>query len=124
MFLVETVLVVSTFCTVPRRKLSSREIYYVTDGNPCQNNFQIITGESMEETLISEFQDIDGVQNANVHRDQNGFYVEIELSVFDRPTRNKVFEKQLEMYKEFPSTAFEFCVVDASSKGSEDAHAA
>ena len=117
-------MIISTFCTVPRRRLSSREIYYVTDGNPCRNDFQILTGESMEETLISEFQDIDGVQNANAHKEGNGFYVEIELSVFDRTTRNMVFEKQLEMYEEFPSTAFEFCVVDVSSKGAEDAHTA
>ena len=124
MFISETALALSVICTDPRKKTSEQELYYIDDGNPCRNSFQIFSGTSMERMLASNFQDINGVSAVHVRKNGWQFSIEIDLSLFDRPTRNKVFEKELEMYVEFPNTSFEFCVVDASSKGAEDAHTA
>jgi len=75
----------------------------------------------MEQVLISRFQDIDGVSDTRVKRNGEYFSVEVDLSIFDRPTRNKVFARERDLYQEFPSAEFDFCLVDVSPTDTEDA---
>ena len=42
------------------------------------------------------------------------FEVEITVTDFDRKIRNRIYAKQLDLYREFPAIDFDFFVIDGS----------
>jgi hypothetical protein len=120
MFFAETILAAKLLSSDPKAR-AENDLLYISDGNPSRYNFQIFSGSSMEKLVISEFQDIDGVRDTQTEREGKQLSVKIEVEKFDRPTRNKIFAKEKELYQEFPNTYFDFCLVDVSPEAGEDA---
>jgi hypothetical protein len=112
----ETIIVLGTACwSLPsKRRRSETQMNYITCGSSEQNCFQISDSATMEESLQSELEEIVGVHSVQVERNGNDFMVEVTLHSLAFEIFERVIEKEIALFDEFPNLNFRFNIQPAS----------
>jgi hypothetical protein len=85
------------------------------------NGSTVLSALDMTEFITADFSSVNGVRDVRVSRDRDRFTVEVVLSSFEKDVRHKVYSKQREFYREFPTLGFSFYLVDASRSALDNA---
>lgn len=85
------------------------------------NGSTVLPALDMTEFITADFSSVTGVQDVRVSQDRDRFTVEVVLSSFERDVRRKVYSKQRDFYREFPTLGFSFYLVDASRSALDNA---
>ena len=110
MIVAETLLAVTLMSSLPKKR-SGQERDYVYSSN-AGNCFEIASGMSLERTVNTEIEELPGVHSVAVKRNsQTSFVVDVVMETLEFSTYQKVIEKELDLFDQFPALTFEFNVV-------------
>lgn len=74
------------------------------------------SGKTAEAIMNEEFEELAGVERVMITREGSIFSIDIDMSVFDRDTRRRVYAKEQKLYNDFPKYSFNIHLNDRSRR--------
>lgn len=116
MLVAETVLALSVVCTLPKRRVcSGREVSelvpYVITTDTTPRSFQMADGVSLERKLTDDIENIQGVADVQIKQIDGALEVNVTLDNLEFSLFEKVMQKELDLYDQFPDMPVRFNVV-------------
>jgi hypothetical protein len=79
----------------------------------------VASGKSAEAIMTEEFDELAGVESVKITRDGQSFSIDIDMSMFDRATRRRIYAKERELYSKFPRYLLNVHLNDRSQQGAQ-----
>jgi hypothetical protein len=129
MLVAETVLALSVVCTLPKRRVYSggevsELVPYVITTDTTPRSFQMADGVSLERKLTDDIENIQGVVDVRVKQVNGVLEVSVVLENLEFPLFEKVTQKELDLFDQFPDMPVRFNVVPQQADQAAIRHAA